>query len=98
MGTAAVAALAVAIAPAAYAYEEWGAIAVSPDGRYVGTSWNEPNEHQANRTANFNCHQNNPTCNVLITFKAPRAAQSSKTGTSISGTPAPRKRKQKRMP
>lgn len=76
---------AVAIAPTAYAYEDWGAIAVSPDGKYVGTSWNQPNEYQANRTANFNCHQNNPTCNVLITFKAPQCGAVVKNGNQYFG-------------
>ncbi|BBZ11734.1 hypothetical protein BST20_09320 [Mycobacterium branderi] len=79
------AALTVAIAPAAYAYEDWGAIAVSPDGKYVGSSWNQPNEYQANRTANFNCHQNNPTCNVLITFKAPECGAVVKNGDQYFG-------------
>lgn len=85
VGAAAVAALTVAMAPTAYAYEDWGAIAVSPDGKYVGTSWNQPNEYQANRTANFNCHQNNPTCNVLITFKAPECGAVVKNGDQYFG-------------
>jgi Domain of unknown function (DUF4189) len=71
-GTAAVAALAVTVAPTAYADQEaWGAIAVSLDGQHVGVSKNMPNESTANKTANLNCQQNNPTCNVMISFKYP---------------------------
>jgi hypothetical protein len=71
-GATAAAALAFAVVPAAHADDEaWGAIAVSPDGRSVGVATNKPNEYQANVGATADCHQNNPTCNVLITFKYP---------------------------
>ena len=67
-----VAALALAVVPAAHAEDEaWGAIAVSPDGKSVGVATNQPNEYQANVGANSDCQQNNATCNVLITFKYP---------------------------
>jgi hypothetical protein len=70
-GAAAAAVLTVTAAPAAYAQEEWGAIAVSPDGKSVGVATNKPNEYQANVAASSECQQNNPICNVLITFKYP---------------------------
>ncbi|MDA3641521.1 DUF4189 domain-containing protein, partial [Mycobacterium xenopi] len=70
-GTALAVVLTVAMAPAANAQEEWGAIAVSPDGKSVGVATNKPNEYQANLAASSECQQNNPICNVLITFKYP---------------------------
>jgi Domain of unknown function (DUF4189) len=80
VGATAVAALAVAVAPAIQADEEfWGAIAVSQDGRHVGASKNMPNETAANNAANFNCQQNNPTCNVMISFKYPECGAIVKT-------------------
>jgi hypothetical protein len=65
--------LAIAVIPIAHAdAEEWGAIAVSPDGKSIGVATNKPNEYQANLGANSDCQQpNNPVCNVLITFKYP---------------------------
>ncbi|WP_414687650.1 DUF4189 domain-containing protein [Mycobacterium sp.] len=37
----------------------------------MGVATDKPNEYQANIGATSDCHQNNPTCNVLITFKYP---------------------------
>ncbi|WP_081231571.1 DUF4189 domain-containing protein [Mycobacterium avium] len=72
VGATVVAALAVTVCPAAHADEEsWGAIAVSLDGQHVGVSKDMPNEIAANKAANFNCQQDNPTCNVMISFKYP---------------------------
>lgn len=65
------AALAVAVAPTACAQESWGAIAVSPDGQSVGVSTDQANEYLANTAASDDCRQDNPACNVLITFKSP---------------------------
>jgi Domain of unknown function (DUF4189) len=81
-----VAALTLAVAPTAYAEDEaWGAIAVSPDGEHVGVSTNQPNEYQANIAANSDCHQNNPACNVLITFKSPDCGAVAKNGDQYFG-------------
>lgn len=67
-----VAVLALAAAPAANSEEgPWGAIAVSPDGKSVGVATNQPNEYLANMAANADCQQENPVCNVLVTFKHP---------------------------
>jgi Domain of unknown function (DUF4189) len=72
VGATVVAALAVTVCPAALADQEsWGAIAVSLDGQHVGVSNDMPNETAANKAANFNCQQDNPTCNVMISFKYP---------------------------
>jgi hypothetical protein len=84
-GAAVAAALTVAVAPSAYAAEEWGAIAVSPDGEHVGVSTNQPNEYTANQNANTNCQQNNPACNVLITFKSPDCGAVVKNGDQYFG-------------
>lgn len=66
------AALALVVAPAAYAEDgSWGAIAVSPDGKSVGVATNQLNEYLANLTATSDCQQNDPVCNVLVTFKSP---------------------------
>lgn len=81
-----VAALALAAVPAAHADDEsWGAIAVSPDGKSVGVATNTPNEYQANMGANNDCHQNNPACNVLITFKYPDCGAVVKNGDQYFG-------------
>jgi hypothetical protein len=81
-----VAALALAVVPAAHADDEaWGAIAVSPDGKNVGVATNQPNEYLANMAANNDCHQNNPSCNVLITFKAPDCGAVVKNGDQYFG-------------
>jgi hypothetical protein len=82
-GAAVVAALGIAVAPSAYADEEWGAIAVSPDGKSIGVSTNQPNEYQANVAANSDCHQTN--CNVLITFKSPDCGAVVKNGDQYFG-------------
>lgn len=80
------AALTLAVAPAAYAEDEaWGAIAISPDGKSVGVATNQPNEYEANLAANSDCQQNNPTCNVLITFKAPDCGAVVKNGDQYFG-------------
>jgi Domain of unknown function (DUF4189) len=80
VNAAAVAALAVTACPAAQAYEEaWGAIAVSLDGQQIGVSKDMPNETAANKAANFNCQQDNPTCNVMISFKYPECGAVVKT-------------------
>jgi hypothetical protein len=80
------ASLAVAAAPAAYAEDEaWGAIAVSPDGKSVGIAMNQPNEYLANMGASTDCQQNNPICNVLITFKAPDCGAVVKNGDHYFG-------------
>jgi hypothetical protein len=72
VGATAVCALTVTVCPATHADEEsWGAIAVSLDGQHVGVSKDMPNETAANKAANFNCQQDNPTCNVMISFKYP---------------------------
>jgi hypothetical protein len=81
-----VAALALAAAPAAYAEDEsWGAIAVSPDGKSVGVATNQPNEYLANLGAGNDCRQNNPACNVLITFKYPDCGAVVKNGDQYFG-------------
>jgi Domain of unknown function (DUF4189) len=80
VGAAAISALAVAVCTAAHANEEsWGAIAVSLDGFHVGVSRNMPNEAAANKAANFNCQQDDPTCNVMISFKYPECGAIAKT-------------------
>jgi hypothetical protein len=72
VGATAVCALTVTVCPATHADEEsWGAIAVSFDRQHVGVSKDMPNETAANKAANFNCQQDNPTCNVMISFKYP---------------------------
>lgn len=65
------AAMAVVVAPTASADESWGAIAVSPDGQSVGVATNQMNQYLADQAASNDCQQNNPDCNVLISFKAP---------------------------
>lgn len=81
-----VAALTLAVAPAAYAEDEsWGAIAVSSGGNSVGEATNQPNEYLANMAANNDCHQNNPACNVLITFKYPDCGAVVKNGDQYFG-------------
>jgi hypothetical protein len=81
-----VAALALAVGPAAYAEEDaWGAIAVSPDGKSIGVAMNQPNEYLANAAATTDCQQNNPICNVLITFKAPDCGAVVKNGDHYFG-------------
>jgi hypothetical protein len=66
----AVGVLAITVCPAAHTDEEsWGAIAVSQDRRHVGVSTDMPNESSANELAGFKC--NEPTCNVMISFKYP---------------------------
>ncbi|MGH3958868.1 DUF4189 domain-containing protein [Mycobacterium sp.] len=81
-----VAALALAVAPTVYAEDEaWGAISVSPDGQAVGVATNQPNEYLANTVANSDCQQNNPACNVLITFKDPDCGAVAKNGDQYFG-------------
>jgi hypothetical protein len=80
VGATVVAAVAGTTCPAAHANKEsWGAIAVSLDGQYVGVSKDMPNETAANKAANFNCQQDNPACNVMISFKYPECGAIVKT-------------------
>lgn len=85
-GGAVVAAIAFAVVPVAQADDEsWGAIAVSPDGKSVGVSTNQPNEYLANTGATTDCHQDNAACNVLITFKSPDCGAVVKNGDQYFG-------------
>jgi hypothetical protein len=79
------AAMAVAVAPSAYADDSWGAIAVSPNGESVAVATDHPNEYLANKAASDDCQQNNPVCNVLITFKSPDCGAVVKNGDHYFG-------------
>ncbi|MEZ0362233.1 DUF4189 domain-containing protein [Mycobacterium sp. pUA109] len=82
---AAAAAMAVVIAPTAYADEDWGAIAVSPDGQAVGVATDKPNQYLADQAATNDCQQNTPSCNVLISFKSPDCGAVVKNGDHYFG-------------
>jgi hypothetical protein len=80
VAVASVAAMTITVGPAARAEpESWGAIAVSLDGLHLGLSKDMPNELAANKAANINCQQDNPTCNVMISFHYPQCGAVVKT-------------------
>jgi hypothetical protein len=66
VGAAVVAVLTVAMAPAAHAQGEAGAVATGPDGKWA-ISWQQPSESTAQSVANDKCGSN---CQVVRTFHA----------------------------
>jgi Domain of unknown function (DUF4189) len=80
IGAIAIVVLPVSVGSVAHAEQElWGAIAISADGQHIGVSKNMPNETAANNAANFNCQQDNPTCNVMLSFHYPECGAIAKT-------------------